>query len=226
MRGLLFTGVQRDTVEYGRSKLSTKEQAGIKRQIELPWSKAFGMSLNSIKIRFWRSMITAAGIFLGIAFLQSVLVTSAILPRIGEGYDETEKVRQTWLVVMSLLVSTVGVVNSMLMSVTERYREIGTMKCLGALDRLVVKVFLIEAGLTGFIASFVGSVIGLVAMLLVQWVKFGSRFGPAASAAGGELGLNFLKTVVIGTILALLAAWYPAWRASKMPPAAALRSEF
>lgn len=204
---------------------SEQQASGIKRQIELPWSKAFQMSMNSIKIRFWRSMITAAGIFLGIAFLQSVLTTSAILEAIGEGYDDTLQLRQTWLVVMSLLVSTVGVVNSMLMSVTERYREIGTMKCLGALDKLVVKLFLIEATLTGFVASLFGSIVGIVAMLFVHWIRFGGRFGPALSGAWQHLLLNLAMGVAIGTILALLAAWYPAWRAAKMPPAAALRTE-
>jgi putative ABC transport system permease protein len=183
------------------------------------------MSLNSIRIRFWRSMITAAGIFLGIAFLQSVLTTSAILEAIGEGYDDTLRLRQTWLVVMSLLVSTVGVVNSMLMSVTERYREIGTMKCLGALDKLVVKLFLIEAVLTGLVASVLGSIIGITAMLFVHWLRFGGRFGVAFSGAWQHLLLNLAAGVTIGTVLALVAAWYPAWRAAKMPPAAALRTE-
>ena len=203
-----------------------RQSTGIKRQIELPWSKAFQMSLNSIKIRFWRSMITAAGIFLGIAFLQTVLTTSAILEGIGEGYDSALQLRQTWLVVMSLLVSTVGVVNSMLMSVTERYREIGTMKCLGALDKLVVKLFVIEAALTGLCASVMGSVIGILAMLLVHWIRFGARFGVALASAWQHLLLNLVAGVAIGSVLALMAAWYPAWRASKMPPAAALRSEF
>ncbi len=183
------------------------------------------MSLNSIRIRFWRSMITAAGIFLGIAFLQSVLTTSAILEAIGEGYDDALRLRQTWLVVMSLLVSTVGVVNSMLMSVTERYREIGTMKCLGALDKLVVKLFLIEAVLTGLVASILGSLIGTMAMLLVHWIRFGSRFGVAFAGAWQHLLANLAMGVTIGTVLALVAAWYPAWRAAKMPPAAALRTE-
>lgn len=184
------------------------------------------MARDSVRVRFWRSMITAAGIFLGIAFLQTVLTTSAVLQQVGEGYDEALKIRQTWLVVMSLLVSTVGVVNSMLMSVTERYREIGTMKCLGALDKLVVKVFLIEAGLTGLLASILGSIVGMVAMLLMLWARLGGQFGAALGQAGGQLLTNFGAGVVVGSFLALMAAWYPAWRASKMPPAAALRSEF
>ncbi|MBI3946198.1 MAG: FtsX-like permease family protein [Armatimonadetes bacterium] len=206
--------------------MASKQEAGIRRQIELPLSQAVKMARDSIRVRFWRSMITAAGIFLGIAFLESVLMTSAILKSIGDGYDDVVRTRQNWLVVMSLLVSTVGVVNSMLMSVNERYREIGTMKCLGALDRLVVKVFLIEAGFTGFLASVVGAIVGTGAMALVLWVRFGGKFWGALSGASVEVLVNIGIGIVIGTVLALMAAFYPAWRAAKMPPAAALRSEF
>ncbi len=58
--------------------------------------------------------------------------------------DRNSFYRMIWLVVMSLLVCTVGITNSMLMAVTERFKEIGTMKCLGALDSFVVLLFLLE----------------------------------------------------------------------------------
>ena len=171
--------------------MQSQQDSGIKRQIELPWSEAFKMSMKSIRIRFWRSMITAAGIFLGIAFLQTVLTTSAILEGIGEGYDEMLKLRRSWLVVMSLLVSTVGVGQ---LDADVRHRalpEIGTMKCLGALDKLVVKLFLIEAALTGIVASVAGSLVGMFGMLLVHWIRFGSRFGPLPTN-WGQLGSNLV----------------------------------
>ena len=63
--------------------------------------------------------------------------------------DIAQTQKHTWLVVMSLLVSAVGITNSMLMSVTERYKEIGTMKCLGALDSFIVKLFLHRIGNAG-----------------------------------------------------------------------------
>ena len=50
----------------------------------------------------------------------------------------------------------------MLMSVSERFREIGTMKCLGALNSLIVRLFLIEAIFMGFVASFGGWVLGFL----------------------------------------------------------------
>src|SRR5205814_4720501 len=74
--------------------------------------------------------------------------------------EQEAHARQIWLVVMSLIVCTVGITNSMLMSVTERFKEIGTMKCLGALDSFIVKLFLIEACLLGMTASLIGYLIG------------------------------------------------------------------
>ena len=55
------------------------------------------------------------------------------------------RLQRRWVVGLALLVAFVGIVNAMLMSVTERFREIGTMKCLGALDGFIVKLFVIES---------------------------------------------------------------------------------
>ena len=52
--------------------------SGVRPQVQLPWSKAFEFATRSVRIRFWRSMITAGGIFLGIAFLASVLTSRAV----------------------------------------------------------------------------------------------------------------------------------------------------
>ena len=88
--------------------------------------------------------------------------------------DINERYRSIWLVVMSLLVCSVGITNSMLMSVTERFKEIGTMKCLGALDSFVVTLFLLESGMMGICASVLGWAVG-----------FGiARLPPALDAAG------------------------------------------
>ncbi len=208
----------------------TTQQASapqIGRQIQLPLSKAFEISLNSIRIRFWRSMITAAGIFLGIAFLCSVLATSLVeahLPSVGDpAAIAAAKNRQVWLAIMSLLVCTVGITNSMLMSVTERYKEIGTMKCLGALDIFVVELFLLESGLLGLIASFIGWLIGFGSIVLLAWASHGWKVvgSLGALAVLGTLG----KAMLVGMVLTVIATIPPAIRAAKMPPAMALRTE-
>ena len=145
---------------------ATGGQAKIERQISLPFEQAFKIALRNITIRLGRAMITGAGTMLGIAFLMSVFTSSAIQIAKGIEIPAAQQQKNTWLVVMSLLVSVVGITNAMLMSVTERYKEIGTIKCLGALDNFVVKLFLIESGLLGFFGALIGSVLGMLFMLL------------------------------------------------------------
>ena len=81
--------------------------------------------------------------------------------------------KQRWLVILSLLVCVVGIVNAQLMAVTERFREIGTMKCLGALDRFILRLFVLEAGMQGLVGAGVGALIGAAFSLLNGWLRFG-----------------------------------------------------
>lgn len=212
----------------------SEQERGIKRQIMLPWSKSFQMCKSSVFTRLGRSIITASGIFLGVAFLSSVLVQTAVLaglPPDVSGADESTQARAVWLVSMSLVVATVGIVNAMLMAVTERYKEIGTMKCLGALDLFVVRLFLLESGLLGMLGALTGAIVGGLLMTVVQGIKRGWKvygdLGPAMVIGGWEISLpvGILLAIVLGGALSVLAALYPAWRAAKMPPAAALRVE-
>ena len=201
-----------------------KNDGGIRTQINLPWSKAVQIAMNSLKIRFWRSMITGAGIFLGIAFLCFSGAPILVLAAQHKLTSGPELNRQIWLVVMALLVCTVGITNSMLMSVSERFREIGTMKCLGALNSLIVRLFLIEALFMGFVASFGGWLLGFIGVFFVRWITLGWADGVHPLNLGIILG-SLLLSVLIGGALTLIAALLPAQRAAQMPPAAALRTE-
>lgn len=225
----------------------------IRRQIKLPFTKAVEISLKSIRIRFWRSMITAAGILLGIAFFASVRMSAvfshaqqtrveekrATLARGGKLSAEdvilinsasanakeeaAAGTRLQWLSIMALLVCTVGITNSMLMSVTERFKEIGTMKCLGALDGFIVKLFFIESCFLGFIASVLGFVVGWLVISLIRLAMDGIEvFGPYFWMQSLRL---CGQSAAIGTVLTFLATIFPAYRAAKMPPVAALRAE-
>jgi len=196
----------------------------------LPWRRSVNMTLKAIFVRIGRSAITASGIFLGTAFLVSVLTQTAVLQGHQE-LDEAASARNIWLVTMSLVVATVGIINSMLMAVTERYKEIGTMKCLGALDRFIVRLFLLESGMLGAFGALLGALGGFLVTAAIYLIRYGSgafaRLGPAMTIRGFDmpLWLGIVGAVVLGGILAVLAAIYPAWRAAKMPPAAALRVE-
>ena len=221
----------------------------VERQISLPWKDAARISIRNVTLRLGRAAITGAGVVLGIAFLVSVwtgkviqdgleadrahsqlsvtnlTATNGVAPGAKEAAADTESrnARQSWLVVMSLLVCGVGITNSMLMSVTERFREIGTMKCLGALDQFIVRLFLIESVVLGFLGSLVGAIIGHLAMLLIAMAKNGGDV--VAKMNWGQMLMYLLIAVLLGCVLALCAAIAPAMRASKMPPAAALATE-
>lgn len=215
--------------------MANQNRGAIGQQIELPFSESIRISYQSLMLRFGRSIITTAGITLGIAFLVFVVISNEIatstvgggaseqLMDLGEEQETGISTKDKWLIIMSLIVCVVGITNSMLMSVTERYREIGTMKCLGALDHFVVILFLLESGFQGFAGALVGALIGLVASLLMGLANFGLDIFmdfPLLSVLLWILGAS-----VLGMLLAVVGAAFPAWRAAKLPPAEAMRTE-
>lgn len=179
-----------------------------------PFWVAWHQAMASIRVRFLRQIITASGIALGIAFFASI---QTLRMAEGEG-DPVNAQRLRWLVVTSLLMCLVGVTNSMLMSVAERYREIGTIKCLGASDGFIVKVFFLEAMLLGLVGSFAGSLLGTALMAVMV------RFSDKSVAWTQALPIILIGTV-IGMVMTVIAAIAPAIQAAKMPAAAALRVE-
>ena len=205
-------------------QIPLKQTVKVQKQITLPFSKAWQISLKSIKIRLARSMITASGILLGIAFYSSVQASSLFSPGVGPEAVAAGH-RQQWLAIMALMVCFVGIMNAMLMSVTERFKEIGTMKCLGALDRFIVTLFFIEAALLGLISSALGWLGGwLLTSVIHLFTETDRMHAFGASFWTGSL-IQFLTATVIGTVITLFAAIPPAVRAAQMPPVAALRSE-
>ena len=213
----------------------------IQKQIRLPWSKALEISLESLKVRFGRSIITSSSIMLATAFLCYTLFGHDFLKKMISMNDATINyklqlmgidleagdpgfnARELWLISTSMLVCLVGVANALLMSVTERIKEIGTMKCLGALNSFVVKLFLIEALLLGIISSVIGGVAGFLFGLLSNLGNFGML---GLRNAPLMLGMkDIVITVVLGTFLSTVAAIYPSLTAAKMQPVEAMRKE-
>ena len=131
--------------------------------------------------------------------------------------------KQRWLVILSLLVCVVGIVNAQLMAVTERFREIGTMKCLGALDRFILRLFVLEAGMQGLAGAGMGALIGAVFSLLSGWLRFG--FGSLTLISLGSLAVSVLIATGVGCLLSLLGVFYPALIAARMQPVEAMRVE-
>ncbi len=206
----------------------------IEKQLSLPLKNAFQMSIRSLRIRFGRSIIVTMSILLGIAFLMSIFssnaYTNALLTRgpedirlVLEKSAVDIRTRQVWLVSLSLLVCVVGIVNAMLMSVTERSREIGTMKCLGALDKFVMELFLLESLIHGVLGSILGCIVGLAIMTVVFLFQYG-RLILTLFPAGTLLGY-MLISILLGTGLAIVGALYPAYVSARMEPAEAMRRE-
>lgn len=132
--------------------------------------------------------------------------------------------RNIWIVVIALFVTVIGITNSMLMSVTERFREIGTMKCLGAISRFVRQMFLIESSLVGLVGSVAGVIVGALFSVVAYAFTYGVGL-VLESLDPVRMVLYMVVCMVVGVILAVLAALYPARFASRMLPANALRSE-
>jgi len=133
------------------------------------------------------------------------------------------KFRNLWIVSISLLVTIIGISNAMLMSVTERFKEIGTMKCLGALSGFIRQMFLIESAVIGVVGSFVGILIGILFPLILYSFAYGAK-NVFTGVDYSYLGVISLECLLAGTVLSIIAAIYPATIAARMIPAMALRT--
>lgn len=222
-----------ETPEQLMAELSSKNA-------HLPNKTLFQLAMAGLRVRITRSLVTLISVVLAIAYLAYSGVNGALIRALAQSDSETilallrqaninpDQVRagnpvDRWLVMMALLTCTVGIANAMLMSVTERFREIGTMKCLGAENSTVVKLFLIESSLMGVVGSLIGIVLGLLLTVVIGLLQFG---GYALTLMPWDAmltyaGLSFLA----GIFLCLVGAGYPALIAARMRPVEALRVE-
>ncbi len=184
---------------------------------------AFSQAAKGVLHRPARQLAAALGVVLAIALFAYVRTSQMLASAHAAEPDAIEAAnRIRWLTALSLLICFTGIMNAMLMSVTERFREIGTMKCLGATNGFVLKLFFVEAAMIGISASLAGGLLGVLAAALMHAASDGiGAFGAAALAAPSVFGASCL----LGTGLTVIAALAPALQAAKMPPVAALRVE-
>jgi putative ABC transport system permease protein len=124
-------------------------------------------------------------------------------------------------------VSSLGIINTMVMSILERTREIGIMKAIGGSDRDVRGIFMVEAGTIGLIGGVAGIILGWAVGRLIN---FGANIY-ITRQGGTEGNLFSLPWWLIGGALAfalfvsLIAGSFPARRAARLDPIQALRHE-
>ena len=117
---------------------------------------------------------------------------------------------------ISLLVGGIGIMNVMLATVTERTREIGIRRALGAKKKHIVQQFLVEAGVLSALGGLAG--VGLGVLVPIGIERF---FAQPTSIHPMHVLLAFGISAVVGVVFGL----YPAWRAANMDPVEALRHE-
>lgn len=122
---------------------------------------------------------------------------------------------------ISLLVAAVSIFNVMMMSVTERIREIGILRSIGTQKTEIRKMFIYEAGILGVIGAVIGAVLSLAIGYVVVLAMVGSTdyfFTP-------ESLLYVPFGMAVGIVICIVSGVYPAWSASNLDPIEALRSE-
>ncbi len=130
--------------------------------------------------------------------------------------DHTLTILLGGIAAISLIVGGIGVMNIMLVSVTERIREIGLRKALGATPRVIRRQFLVEASVLGIIGGFLGVLAGLIGVIYLPGL-IGDPISTSPTAAVGALAIALAIGVLFGV--------YPASRAASLAPIDALRNE-
>jgi putative ABC transport system permease protein len=150
--------------------------------------------------------------------------------------DATQVLRQVFAVFdifllifgsLALVVASLGVINTLVMAILERRREIGILKALGAADRDVSRLFFVEAGAMGFFGGIFGVILGWI---ISRAINVGTNIYLAhrdlrAIAVTAVPWWMVIAAIAFSVIVSLAAGMYPAWRAARLDPVQALRYE-
>ena len=197
----------------------------IEGRVRFTFRDALWLGVGYIKRRIDRATITIASIALGIAFLSTLTMTDALYQAyaLAGGARLSVETYQYWLMLVALVVSVVGITNAMLIAVYERYKEIGTMKCLGAMDEHILLLFLVESLVQGAVGGIAGFIAGIFGALLS--VGFTIGFGVILKVPASEVLLLFVGSTLLAVVISVVATLYPAFRAAKLNPVEALSYE-
>ena len=142
------------------------------------------------------------------------VMNQATVAELRDQQQSTFSALITWLAVVSLFVGGIGIMNIMLVSVTERTREIGVRKAIGAKRRNILGQFLTEAVLISLAGGLVGVAIGITGSILV-----GQANDWTIMISYPSVALAFGCSALVG----IASGFYPAWTAARLSPIQALR---
>ncbi len=128
---------------------------------------------------------------------------------------------------IAIVVASLGIINTMVMSIMERYKEIGIMKAVGASNKDVKKIFFFESGVIGFMGGIFGLALGWIVSVIINLIINGIAVGQ------GVPNMNYfsfpwwlcLGAIVFSIFVSLIAGIYPTLRAAKVDPVVALRHD-
>jgi putative ABC transport system permease protein len=129
--------------------------------------------------------------------------------------------------IIALVVGAVGIVTTLYNSVTERIREIGTMKAIGAQNSTILALFIVEASLIGLFGASLGMIIGIGGgyVMSIATTTSPAGGGPPVHIPPIFDPIDLIKVWLLSLTLSIVAGMYPAWKASKLSPMVALRRE-
>ena len=146
--------------------------------------------------------------------------------------------KRVMFIILSLivLVAAFNIISALIMIVMEKNKDIAIMKSMGATSGMIMKIFIYQGLIAGFIGTFFGSIAGLLIAINLQKISlfvervFNFKFLPGdvyyLSELPSKVNYGDVVIIIIGTLLiCFLSTIYPSWRASRLDPAEALRYE-
>jgi putative ABC transport system permease protein len=200
----------------------------------VPWERVGAIVANEVVEDVLR--ITDGAIYMGFVYLRPGASGQALKEAVAAKFPHLEVMKTeeftmfydqleyidwfVWIVsIVSVAVGGLGVLNTLLMSVSERTREIGTLRAVGWSRARVLRMILGEGALVSVLGGLAGLVMGVVgAETLIRWAPrgfLGTQYAP----------LLFAEAMAVALGLGFVGALYPAWKASRLRPIEALRYE-